>query len=30
MMPKRKRTRAAEFAARIQAERTHNTKPTPF
>ncbi|MCV7278725.1 DUF222 domain-containing protein [Mycolicibacterium flavescens] len=29
-MPKRKRTRAAEFAARIRAERMRNAAPTPF
>ncbi|WP_240630656.1 hypothetical protein [Mycolicibacterium sp. GF69] len=30
MMPKRKRTRAAQFAARITAERTRTTTPAPF
>ncbi len=29
-MPKRKRTRAAEFAARIKAERARNIDPAPF
>lgn len=29
-MPKRKRTRAAEFAARIKAERARNADPAPF
>lgn len=29
-MPRRKRTRAAEFAARIKAERARNVDPTPF
>lgn len=29
-MPKRKRTRAAEFAARIKAERSRNIHPAPF
>lgn len=29
-MPKRRRTRAAEFAARIRAERARNVDPAPF
>ncbi|VEG37951.1 protein of uncharacterised function DUF222 [Mycolicibacterium flavescens] len=29
-MPKRRRTRAAEFAARIKAERARNVDPAPF
>nr|WP_090278142.1 HNH endonuclease signature motif containing protein [Mycolicibacterium komanii]CRL73511.1 HNH endonuclease [Mycolicibacterium komanii] len=29
-MPRRKRTRAAEFAARIKAERARNVDPAPF
>ncbi|UUO02231.1 HNH endonuclease [Mycolicibacterium novocastrense] len=29
-MPKRKRTRAADFAARIKAERARNVDPAPF
>lgn len=29
-MPKRRRTRAAEFAARIRAERARNADPAPF
>jgi hypothetical protein len=30
MMPKRRRTRAAEFASRIRSERTRNEAPAPF
>ena len=30
MMPRRRRTRAAEYAARIKAERAHNEVPAPF
>jgi hypothetical protein len=30
MMPKRRRTRAADFAARIRSERAHNREKAPF
>jgi hypothetical protein len=30
MMPRRRRTRAAEYAARIEAERALNQTPAPF
>ena len=30
MMPRRHRTRAAEYAARIEVERARNEAPTPF